>query len=366
MAGLVWLEFRALTWSGPRARLALAAALAVGIAILLALLLRLQAVYWAGISAFVCVQASHPQSLRKGVHRIIGTLLGAAAAYLLFPLVAYDPFGTLLLLFAAGTLAILGSLVSDYSYAWLLGGITVMMVVLGALNDPSKTLDLAFYRSSEIILGTATALATARILLPRAEFVPRPAPGWASLRGEHAYMLGHAMRSGIGMALVPVIWRVFELPDLSQMAVSIGAVMAVPVLTGDAVKDRQVLVDRALQRLLGCVIGGGAGLLLLLTPLAQSFPIWLLALMAGAAIAAEFETGRYNLQNLGIQAEIGLIITMVQGWGPAVQLAPAFDRVAGMIGAMLLLMAVHFFLDQYGFRLNRKIQPKPMKLIAKI
>ena len=88
--------------------------------------------------------------------------------------------------------------------------------------------------------------------------------------------------------------------------------------------------------------------------------------MAGAAIAAEFETGRYNLQNLGIQAEIGLIITMVQGWGPAVQLAPAFDRVAGMIGAMLLLMAVHFFLDQYGFRLNRKIQPKPMKLIAKI
>ena len=91
-------ELGELTVSGPRARVASAAALAVGVAILLALVLRLQDVFWAGISAFVCTQASQPQSLKKGLHRIIGTLLGATAALICFPPVAFDHVATMLLL----------------------------------------------------------------------------------------------------------------------------------------------------------------------------------------------------------------------------------------------------------------------------
>ena len=178
-------EFRELTLSGPRARTALAAAAAVGSAITLALLLRLQAPYWAGISAFVCIQANQPHSLQKGIHRVLGTLAGAAAALLLFPWIAYDPPAVLLLLCAAGMVAILGSLLSLYSYAWLLGGITTIMVVFGAINRPDDLLNFAFYRSAEITLGTCVALATAQLLLPvepvaaesdarLAEFVRRP------------------------------------------------------------------------------------------------------------------------------------------------------------------------------------------------
>jgi uncharacterized membrane protein YccC len=340
---LVLAEFSELTLTGPRARSAVAAAFAVGAAILLALALRLQDVYWAGISAFVCIQASQPQSVRKGLHRILGTVVGAALALLLFPLVAFDHAATMLLLFCAGSLAILGSLVSRYSYAWLLGGITALMVVLGALNDPLQTLNLAFYRSSEIILGTSIALATAKILLPPSATIARAAPGWASVLGTNWYMLGHAVRTGIAVALVPVIWRVFELPNLSQMAISIGAVMAVPVLTGKAEEDRRAVVERSIQRLLGCLIGGGIGLLALITPLASSFWTWLLLLMVAAAIGVEMETGRHGVQTIGIQAEVAFILTMTQGWGPAVSLLPAIDRVAGMMGAIALLLAINFF-----------------------
>jgi uncharacterized membrane protein YccC len=339
---LVLLELSELTLSGPRARFALAAALAVGIAIFLALMLRLQAVYWAGISAFVCIQASQPQSVQKGLHRISGTVLGAALALALFPPVAFNQTATLMLLFCAGSFAILGSLVSRYSYAWLLGGITMLMVILGALNDPTQTLNLAFNRSCEIVIGTSAALVMAKLFLPATARPAPPALGWASLVSGHDYMIGHAVRTGIAVALVPVVWRVFELPDLSQMAISIGAVMAVPVLTGRAEEDRRAVVERSVQRLLGCLIGGGAGLLLLLTPLAAMFWIWLAALMLGAAIAAQIETGRHGIQTIAIQAEVGLIVTLVQGWGPAVDLAPALDRVAGMIGAILLLLAVNF------------------------
>jgi uncharacterized membrane protein YccC len=340
---LVLAEFFELTLTGPRARLAVAAAFAVGAAILLALMLRLQDVYWAGISAFVCIQASQPQSVRKGLHRILGTVVGAALALLLFPLVAFNHAATMLLLFCAGSLAILGSLVSRYSYAWLLGGITTLMVVLGALDDPLQTLNLAFYRSSEIILGTCVALATAKTVLPPGTSIAPAAPGWASLLDTNWYMLGHAVRTGIAVALVPVIWRIFELPALSQMAISIGAVMAVPVLTGNAEEDRRAVVERSAQRLLGCLVGGGIGLLVLITPLASLFWTWLLLLMVGAAIGVEMQTGRHGVQTIGIQAEIAFILTMTQGWGPAVSLLPAIDRVAGMMGAIALLLAVNFF-----------------------
>ncbi len=344
LARQVLAEIGELTLSGPRARAGLAAALAVGVAIVLALTLRLQDVFWAGISAFVCTQASQPQSFRKGFHRIMGTLLGAAAALVCFPPLAFDHLATMLLLFLAGSVAIAGSLVSRFSYAWLLGGITAVMVILGALDDPTQALNIAFFRSSEIVLGTSVALAIARWVLPAGSATTAAAPGWSSLFEPRSSVLGHAFRAGISIAFVPVIWRVLELPNLSQMAISIGAVMAVPVLTGSDEENRRLVAHRSLQRLVGCLIGGGLGLIVLQTDWSASFLVWLLLLMAGAAVGVQMENGRHDVKIIGIQAEVALILTLTQGWGPARLLQPALDRVGGMIGAILLLSAVTLIL----------------------
>lgn len=344
LARQVLAELGELSISGPRARAAMAAALAVGVAILLALALRLQDVFWAGISAFVCTQASQPQSLRKGLHRMLGTLLGAAAALICFPPVAFDHAATMLLLFVSGSAAIAGSLVSRYSYAWLLGGITAMMVILGALDEPAQALSIAFYRSSEIVLGTSVALVIAKWLLPAGPAVGATAPGWSSLFDRRSNVLGHALRTGISIAIVPMVWRVLELPNLSQMAISIGAVMAVPVLSGSDEENRRLVAHRSMQRLVGCLLGGTLGLLVLETGWSASFPVWLLLLMAGAAVGVQLETGRHDVKIIGIQAEVALILTLVQGWGPATLLQPALDRVGGMIGAILLLSAVNLIL----------------------
>jgi uncharacterized membrane protein YccC len=329
------------TLHGPRARLALAAAIAVGAAITLALMLRLQAPFWAGISAFICIQGSQPQSLRKALHRIWGTALGAGAALLIFPWIAFDHVATMLLLFVAGTLAILGSLLSPYSYAWLLGGITVIMVVISALQNPELTMSFALTRGAEIMLGSTTALAVAFILLPHKAEPPAPAPGWPSLLERNWYMLPHAMRTGISVALLPLIWRMFELPDLAQMAISIGAIMAVPELTGDSHHDQSIVAKRAAQRVLGCLIGAGAGLAMLALPIAASFPTWLLLLMLGAAAGSQLQTGPHAMPVVGTQAAIALILTVVQGWGPPLTLMPAAERAAGMIGAICLLFATN-------------------------
>ncbi|TCR93187.1 FUSC family protein [Rhizobium sp. BK376] len=344
LAKAIRAEAAELTLSGPRARQATNAALAVGVAILAALALRLEDPWWAGISAFVCTQASHPQSLQKGAMRIIGTAVGALAGFILTPWAAYDPLATMLLLFCAGTLAIMGALLSPHGYAWLLGGITAVMVILGALDDPDMALPIAFYRATEIVVGTVVALSMTWLLAPPEGKAPPAAPGWGSLFGPNWHVLSHATRTGTTIAFVPLIWRQLELPNLSQMAISIGAVMAVPVLTGLADADQRAINQRMLQRAAGCAIGGAIGLALQALPLMQLLLPWLMAIMAGTFVAMQVQSGRYGISGLGIQAAVALILTLVQGSGPPSSLLPAIDRLVGMFGAIALLVLVNLLM----------------------
>jgi uncharacterized membrane protein YccC len=337
-------EMAELTLSGPRARQATTAALAVGTAVTLALALRLDDPWWAGISAFVCTQATRPQSLQKGGLRIMGTVTGAGLGFVLVPWAAYDSAATMLLLFAAGALAIAGALLSPHGYAWLLGGITAVMVTLGALDDPMNALPIAFYRAAEIVLGTATTVMMARILLPPGIGAELAAPGWHSLLGVNWHVLSHATRTGAAIAAVPLVWRQLELPNLSQMAISIGAVMAVPVLSGVPDQDMAAIVQRVLQRATGCALGGGLGVLLLASSLSQAFVPWLLLLMGGIWITMQVQTGRHGISGVGVQAAVALILALVQGWGQPASLLPALDRIAGMFGAIGLLLVVNLLL----------------------
>ena len=344
LVGAVRGELAELSLSGPRLRQANIAALAVGLALVLALILRLNNPWWAGISAFMCVQASHPQSWQKGGMRIVGTLAGAIASFALVPLAVYDPVATMLLLFTAGTLAILGALLSPHGYAWLLGGITAMMVTLGSLNDPTMALSIAFYRAAEIMLGTATALLVTWLLAPAESAAAAPPPGWHSLLGRNWHVLSHAVRTGMAVAAVPLVWRQLELPNLSQMAISIGAVMAVPTLTGISEKDQSAIAQRMLHRVAGCILGGCFGAMVLFLPISQSFVPWLLLLMAGTWLAMQIQNGSHGIPGVGAQAAIALILTLVQDTGPAASLLPAFNRIAGMIGAIGLLVLINLLL----------------------
>ncbi|MDE1991337.1 MAG: FUSC family protein, partial [Rhizobiaceae bacterium] len=337
-------ELAEFSFSGARFRQANIAAAAVGISIVLALLLRLNDPWWAGISSFMCVQASHPQSWQKGALRIIGTLIGAALGFILVPWVVYNPVATVLLLFSVGTISILGALLSPHSYAWLLGGITMMMVTLGSLNDPALVLTIAYYRAAEIILGTAIAVLMTRLFAPRTAGPAAVPPGWHSLLTSNWHSLSHAMRTGMAVAAVPVVWRQLELPDLSQMAISIGAVMAVPVLTGVPAQDQSAINQRMLQRVVGCLLGGGFGALLLVFSISQSFVPWLLMIMAGTWLAMQIQSGQHGMATVGAQAAIALILTFVQSTGPALGLLPALDRVAGMLGAIGLLLLINLLL----------------------
>jgi uncharacterized membrane protein YccC len=316
-------------------------ALAVALATATALVVRVDAPWWAAISAFVSIQASAPASMRRGALRIAGTVLGAAAGLLLSPWLIEDQVALSLVLLVVSTIGVLGLQVSRHGYAWLLGAVTAAMVLLAALGDPLSALDVACNRSAEVTIGTVAAILVALILAPDAEDTPvrAPAPGWSDLLGAQWPSVEHALRAGIGVMLVPLVWSWLELPNVSQTAITVAAVMAVPAPSGDEMANRQKIIERAIHRFLGCLLGGIAGLACLALSI-ESFLPWLLMLSAGIWIAAHVQGSRRGIGYVGTQGAVVFISTLVQGFGPPTDISQGIERFAGITGGLLILLLV--------------------------
>jgi uncharacterized membrane protein YccC len=254
------------------ARAATTTTLAVVLAVLIGCAIHLQEVWWAAISAYM---SANPQSIARGLRRIVGTVVGALLAILLIDWLSYDPVACCLVLFVVTVVGSIGFNVSRWSYAWLFVCVTFGMVLLSSLSNPVSAFSLGIDRIIEVVVGTCAAMAVTKVFI---EAAPTDAPvrGWSDLLGSGLPIVIHAIRSGVTVALLPVAWSTFDLPGASQMAITLVAVLATPVMTDLRATHRRV-VERGLHRLLGCLVGG----LLALAFLGLSFSFvlpWLIAL----------------------------------------------------------------------------------------
>jgi uncharacterized membrane protein YccC len=314
--------------------------LAVALSVIVALLLRVDAPWWAAISAFVSIQISAPASIERGALRVAGTAIGAAIALLLSPWLIEDQAAVSLALFIASTIGILGLQVSSHGYAFMLGAVTVDMVLLAALGDPTSVLEVACNRTAEVTIGTAMAVLVSLLLSPdMARVAHRVAPGWSDLLGAQWPSVQHALRAGVGVMLVPWIWNWLELPNLSQTAITVAAVMAVQAPSEDEVANREQIVLRAAHRVFGCLIGGVVGLAALSLSL-ESFVPWLLVLCAGVWIGAHVQGSMRGIGYVGTQGTVVFIMTLVQGFGPPDSILAGVERFAGITGGLLIVLAV--------------------------
>lgn len=324
--------------AAPQARQAGSAAAAVLLATICAQWLHLEQPAWAAVSAFMITQATAPAAWRRGLLRLAGTAAGAALGVLLASWVLYDGVACVLLLMLAAFGGILGMLTSRHGYAWLLGSMTMFMVLLGAVGDPSAALTTAVYRTLEVIVGSGIAMLTTWALMP-----PVDATGPGPPAAPEPHVIRHAMRSAIAVGLVPLAWIWLELPGLSQMAVTVAAVMAVPTLTGHPADDSAIVLRRSLHRIAGCLIGGLAALAILALSL-QSYLPWLLALGAGVWAGTFIHAGGGPVAYVGTQGVVAFVVTLVQGPGPPAAIAPGIQRMAGILVGLLVLLIVNFVL----------------------
>lgn len=136
---------------------------AVGAAFTLATLLRLPQGYWAVFTAVIVVQASLGATITASIERFLGTVVGAVAgAGAAYFHVKWPELGGLIL---CVTVALLSFLVSMRP-ALKVAPVTAVIMLIGGTTTHLDPLVAAFFRVSEITVGSLVGVAATLLIFP--------------------------------------------------------------------------------------------------------------------------------------------------------------------------------------------------------
>ena len=336
-------SFRAVTgWttSGSRMVDEVECVLSVLLAILLAHLIGAQNVSWAAFSGYMVMRGHVAESFLRGVLRIVGTGAGAGLALLLVPELRLSLPLAALAAALVGGVTLYGSITGKRAYAWLFVGLTFEMILLDKLQHPAHALDaFAATRMLEVTAGTLACVAvscfstyTARRRWPAVRAPKAKRVGW------HSHAARHAAQAAVAIALLFPLWWRFAIPELSQSAITIMAVMILPV-TSLGASGLAPVSYRLVQRVAGCFAGSALAALFLFT--AHGTPWILIAGTAlGVALGRHIENGKTGIAYVGTQFTIAILVTLVPDSYADAAITPATDRLVGILIGLALLEPV--------------------------
>lgn len=309
----------------------------VVLAILLARWLGAAHISWAAYAGYMVLRGHVAETLSRGLLRMAGTVIGGFSALMLAPLLAdRAPVAALALLLVA-TASLYATLTARRAYGWLFFGLTFAMVALDKMERPDIALD-AFVRTRivENVAGTLACMAvslvsaiTLRRFWPGMRTPPTPIVGW-----DRA-VFGHALQGGIAVALLTLVGMHFALPALAQGAVTIMAVMLVPV-SGIGAGGATPVRERLRHRFLGCIAGALiAGLLLIVAR--GSAPVLMLGTLAGVVAGRHLENGTSPWRYAGMQFSLAILVILVPDSYANAGVEPGMERLAGILAGMAVL-----------------------------
>jgi uncharacterized membrane protein YccC len=151
--------------------------------------------------------------------------------------------------------------------------------------------------------------------------------------------LFHAARGAFSFAMLFFLWRLIELDDIGDSAATSFLILMLP---GAPIRQgkNQALMERGMQRFIGCALGGLFGITTLLC-MNDHFLIWLMMLSAGAWIAAWVQNGKEGASYAGSQFALALLVTLVQSNGPPMNLLPTWQRFRGILIGIFVLSLTH-------------------------
>lgn len=125
--------------------------------------------YWAMTTAYIVSQPLAGAVRSKAVYRVLGTLLGAAAAVALVPALVNAPalLTLALALWVGGCLTVSLLDRTPRSYLLMLAGYTAAIIGFPSVNQPGAIFDVAVWRVVEIGLGIVCATLTHSLIFPR-------------------------------------------------------------------------------------------------------------------------------------------------------------------------------------------------------
>src|SRR5262249_2211163 len=211
-------------------------------------------------------------------------------------------------------------------------------------ENPRRGVPGPFYGTLEGAMGGASAITTANLLQDWHADRPPTAPGWRHLLTAQWPALLHGARSAIAVVVVLQVWLLIDLPQLTEMAVTVAVVMSAPVIADGSIGTRHAVAQRALHRFMGCLLGGLVALGCLALNV-TSFLWWLAMIGAAVWIGMHIQLGKHGVGYVGTQAAFVFVVTLVQGAQPPDSIMPGLDRFIGitagvwvpLVGSLLLL-----------------------------
>jgi uncharacterized membrane protein YccC len=344
--------------SRERATFGAEAMLSVALAVALANALHLSDTWWAAISGFAVMQTSFTGSLQRALHRIIGTVIGAALGTVVGPWIGDRPWLFVPVLGVVGGVSVYQANGPKMAYAWVLGGVTALMVTYEAhaLGSVQSTALFAALRVAEVAVGTLACVLVASAFhfgpawygkarpasvsatdptaaAPDAPSLPSPPPEpWRPTRARLA------LQGALAMAVLAVFTYVFHLPGFAQSMVTAIAVLMLPAgLSPDA--TRQPVTEKMVQRVAGCLLAGALGVALLPLMHGQAV-LCMLALSVGVWMGCHVQTGHEGASYVGRQFTIAFIMVFVQDHHWSADPEPALLRLSGILSGIVVLAAV--------------------------
>jgi uncharacterized membrane protein YccC len=138
------------------------------LAVFVALLNKNHEPTWALFTVFVLMVAQYMGAVEeKSILRIIGTVIGGVAGYLLTAAFEQDPliYLSLLGLLVASTTAMFGQ--ARYPYAFLLCAMTAVVVCSNGIAEPENSWIFMIWRIQEVVIGILSVLLVQSLLWPR-------------------------------------------------------------------------------------------------------------------------------------------------------------------------------------------------------
>lgn len=297
-------------------------------------------VAWAAFAGLLVMRGHATDTLQRGLLRTVGTVLGGVAAFLVVPLLA----GGLVLgatgLLVVGTLTIYMALTARHAYAWLISGLTFLMVMLDKIEHPRAELaDFVQTRLLENVTGTGVCVlvSVASTLTLRRWWPAIRTPALTPL-GWHRDAFRHALQGGIALALLIILAHQMPVPALAQGAIAIVAVMLVPT---SELRESTLspVTNRLFYRLIGCAAGGAfAGLFVFIAN--GSAALLMAGTALGVIVGRHWETGDHAHRYAGTQFTFAVLITLVPDSFTDASIVPGWQRLLAVFTGMALIEPV--------------------------
>lgn len=142
-----------------------------------------------------------------------------------------------------------------------------------------------------------------------------------------------ALKTTLAACLAYIVYTALEWQDIHTAMVT--CYVAALGSTGET-------LHKLTLRIVGCLIGAALGIasILLLMPLMTSIGQLMILVFAGTLIAGWVSSGSERIAYAGVQIGLAFLMTVLQGFGPDVELSVAVDRVIGILLGNALLYLI--------------------------